>query len=114
MELGDGIVFDPDSVKADAIREDNTYGGTRITLVARIGSARCGLQIDVGFGDAVTPGPQTVGVPGWPVGLLQVRAVALIPSRGRSCWPALRIPDAGAGEGSRHSGCLLRAGWACL
>jgi hypothetical protein len=63
MDLGDGIVFDPDSVKADAIREDNTYGGTRITLVARIGSARCALQIDVGFGDAVTPGPQTVAYP---------------------------------------------------
>ena len=63
MDLGDGIVFAPDSVKADAIREDNTYGGTRITLVARIGSARCALQIDVGFGDAVTPGPQTVAYP---------------------------------------------------
>jgi len=63
MDLGDGIVFDPESVKADAIREDNTYGGTRITLVARIGSARCALQIDVGFGDAVTPGPQTVAYP---------------------------------------------------
>lgn len=63
MDLGDGIVFDPDSAKADAIREDNTYGGTRITLVARIGSARCTLQIDVGFGDAVTPGPQTVAYP---------------------------------------------------
>lgn len=63
MDLDDGIVFNPDSVKADAIREDNTYGGTRITLVARIGSARCALQIDVGFGDAVTPGPQTVAYP---------------------------------------------------
>lgn len=63
MDLGDGIVFAPDSVKADPIREDNTYGGTRITLVARIGSARCALQIDVGFGDAVTPGPQTVAYP---------------------------------------------------
>lgn len=63
MDLGDGIVFDLDSVKADAIREDNTYGGTRITLVARIGSARCALQIDVGFGDAITPGPQTVAYP---------------------------------------------------
>ncbi len=63
MDLGDGIVFAPDSVKTDAIREDNTYGGTRITLVARIGSARCALQIDVGFGDAVTPGPQTVAYP---------------------------------------------------
>ena len=63
MDLGDGIVFDPKSVKADAIREDNTYGGTRITLTARIGSARCSLQIDVGFGDAVTPGPETVAYP---------------------------------------------------
>ncbi len=63
MDLDDGIVFDPESVKADAIREDNTYGGTRITLVARIGSARCVLHIDVGFGDAVTPGPQTVAYP---------------------------------------------------
>ena len=44
MDLCDGIVFDLDSVKADAIREDNTYGGTRITLVARIGSARCALR----------------------------------------------------------------------
>lgn len=63
MDLGDAIVFDPDSVKAVAIREDNTYGGTRITLLARIGSARCSLQLDVGFGDAVTPGPQTVAYP---------------------------------------------------
>ncbi len=63
MDLGDGIVFDPASVKADAIREDNTYGGTHITLLARIGSARCALQIDVGFGDAVTPGPKTATLP---------------------------------------------------
>lgn len=63
MNLGDGIVFDPASVRADAIREDNTYGGTRIHLVARIGSARCALQIDVGFGDAVTPEAQTAAFP---------------------------------------------------
>lgn len=63
MDLIDGIAFDPGSVKADAIREDDPYGGTRITLVARIGSARCALQIDVGFGDAVTPAPQTVAYP---------------------------------------------------
>ena len=63
VDLGDGIVFDPESVRADAIREDNTYGGTRIHLVARIGSARCALQIDVGFGDAVTPEAETVIFP---------------------------------------------------
>jgi hypothetical protein len=63
LELGDGIVFSPESVKAQAIREDNTYGGTRLRLEARLGSARCVLQIDVGFGDAVTPEPQTVAYP---------------------------------------------------
>lgn len=60
MDLGDGIVFDPQSVKAAAIREDNSYGGTRIQLLARIGSARCAVQVDVAFGDAVTPEPQTL------------------------------------------------------
>ena len=63
MDLGDGIAFDPESVKAQPIREDNAYGGTRITMAARIGSARCALHIDVGFGDAVTPEPQTVIYP---------------------------------------------------
>ena len=52
MDLNDGIVFDPHSVKTEAIREDNLYGGTRITLMAHLSSARCALQIDVGFGDA--------------------------------------------------------------
>lgn len=63
LDLGDGIVFDADSVRADPIREDNSYGGTRIHLVARLGSARCALQIDVGFGDAVTPMAETVNFP---------------------------------------------------
>lgn len=63
LDLGDAIVFDPESVRASVIREDNTYGGTRISLVARIGSARCALQVDVGFGDAVTPEPQTAIYP---------------------------------------------------
>jgi hypothetical protein len=79
MDLGDGIVFDPESVRADVIREDNSYGGTRILLVARIGSARCALQIDVGFGDAVTPQAQTVAFPtllqDFPAPLLRVYPV---------------------------------------
>ena len=63
LELGDGIVFDSNSLRADVIRENNSYGGTRINLVARLGSARCALQIDVGFGDAVTPMAETVTFP---------------------------------------------------
>lgn len=63
MDMDDGIVFDSESIKADAIREDNTYGGSRIHLLARIASARCTLRIDVGFGDAVTPQPQHIVYP---------------------------------------------------
>ena len=63
MDLHDAITFDPNSVRAEAIRDDNFYGGTRVRLVGHIGSARCSLQIDVGFGDAVTPGPQTAAFP---------------------------------------------------
>ena len=63
IELDDGIAFDPASVRVDVIREDNRYGGLRVRLTGRIGNARCALQIDVGFGDAVTPEPQTVEFP---------------------------------------------------
>jgi hypothetical protein len=63
MEMADGIVFEPDSVRADEIREDNTYGGIRINLVGRINAARCSLQIDIGFGDAVTPTAETIVFP---------------------------------------------------
>lgn len=63
ITLDDGVVFDPMSVRADAIREDKAYGGLRVRLLARIGSARCSLQVDVGFGDAVTPAAEVVSYP---------------------------------------------------
>ena len=63
IELNDGIVFDPKTVRADAIREGNRYGGLRVKLAGRLGNVRCALQIDVGFGDAVTPKPVSVVFP---------------------------------------------------
>ena len=51
----DGLAFEPDSVQADEIREDNLYQGVRVTLTARLGKARVPIQVDIGFGDAVTP-----------------------------------------------------------
>lgn len=63
IAMDDGITFDPQSVRADSIRDDNRYGGLRVRLNGRIDNVRCALQIDVGFGDAVTPEPQTVVLP---------------------------------------------------
>jgi predicted nucleotidyltransferase component of viral defense system len=59
----DGITFDPDSVRAEQIREEQVYGGVRVTLTARIASARIPVQADIGFGDAVTPGVEAVRFP---------------------------------------------------
>ena len=55
IAVDDAIAFDPDSVRTEAIREANAYGGIRVRLIGHLGRARCSLQIDVGFGDAVTP-----------------------------------------------------------
>lgn len=57
ISVNDGIVFDPASVAAEEIRKEAGYGGVRVTISGELAKARCKTQIDVGFGDAVTPGP---------------------------------------------------------
>lgn len=57
IPVNDGIAFDPSSVHADAIRKEANYGGARILITGELAKARCKVQIDVGFGDAVTPAP---------------------------------------------------------
>ena len=52
--LEDGVRFDPNSVRTARIREEAIYEGVRVKLTAYLESARVPLQIDVGFGDALT------------------------------------------------------------
>jgi hypothetical protein len=59
----DGLTFDPETIAARHIREDNIYGGIRVTLEARLENARIPLQIDVGFGDSAVPDPEPVEFP---------------------------------------------------
>lgn len=63
VELDDGIRFQPDSVHAEEIRKEANYSGVRVTLIGLLDGARCHVQVDVGFGDAVTPGPEVVDYP---------------------------------------------------
>ena len=51
----DGLMFDPVSVTAAEIRNEQEYGGVRVKVVAVLGTARIPVQIDVGFGDVITP-----------------------------------------------------------
>jgi predicted nucleotidyltransferase component of viral defense system len=63
IECDDGMHYRGDSIRATEIREDARYGGIRIELKGMLGNARCDVQIDVGFGDAVTPEPTEVEFP---------------------------------------------------
>jgi predicted nucleotidyltransferase component of viral defense system len=59
----DGLTFDASSVHISEIRDDQEYGGFRLSLSAKLGTARVPLQVDVGIGDAITPAPQTTDFP---------------------------------------------------
>jgi hypothetical protein len=59
----DGLTFDSDSVKTEAARAEDEYSGVRVTLIATLANARLPIQVDIGFGDAVTPAPQEVIYP---------------------------------------------------
>jgi len=59
----DGVSFDMDSLEVSPIREEQQYGALRVTLVARVTTAKVALQVDVGFGDAITPGAVHVDFP---------------------------------------------------
>ena len=59
----DGIEFMPDTVRAVPIREAQEYDGIRVTFVGLLHKARIPLQIDIGFGDAVTPAPERIEFP---------------------------------------------------
>jgi hypothetical protein len=63
VPAADGMRFDADSIVIDEIREDARYGGLRVRLVGRLGNARTTVQLDVGYGDAVTPGPEDAVYP---------------------------------------------------
>jgi hypothetical protein len=59
----DGLIFETSSVKVAPIRETQEYGGLRVSLTARLGVAVLRLQVDVGFGDAITPAPNITEFP---------------------------------------------------
>jgi hypothetical protein len=59
----DGVVFDGAALEAASIREEAEYGGLRVRTTATIAGARIPIQVDVGFGDAVTPAPLEIDYP---------------------------------------------------
>lgn len=63
LACDDGMHFDIGSVRGEVIRKQAGYGGVRIDIQAALDGAQLALQVDVGFGDVVTPAALTVTYP---------------------------------------------------
>ena len=59
----DGLRFDTASVKVGRIKEDQDYEGIRVTFLGYLEKGRLPVQIDIGFGDAITPEPVWTSYP---------------------------------------------------
>ena len=59
----DAMTYLRDSIRVAAIRDEDAYGGRRVTLNAHLGAARLRIQVDVGIGDAVSPQPEWLDYP---------------------------------------------------
>jgi hypothetical protein len=59
----DGLTFDVNSIETERITPDADYEGLRIRFKGELDSARVVVQIDIGFGDVVFPGPQPCTLP---------------------------------------------------
>lgn len=59
----DGLTFDIDSLAVSPIRAGQEHAGQRAVLRTHLGTARIRMQVDFGFGDAVTPSPEESDCP---------------------------------------------------
>ena len=63
IDLNDGVKFLAETVNAERIAEDAAYEGVRVRLVARLEAVKKVLQLDIGFGDIIVPGPVEMDFP---------------------------------------------------
>ena len=61
--VDDGLRFNTKNILAEPSSGDRTHGSLRVRTSAQLTSAIIPMQIDVGFGDAVTPGPLKLEYP---------------------------------------------------
>lgn len=59
----DGLRFDGGSIRCTVLKPDEEYEGVRVRLHALLDAIPIAVQVDIGFGDVVTPAPQETGYP---------------------------------------------------
>lgn len=63
IKCDDGIAYLKSSVTAKNITQDADYAGVRLNFKGKLGNAILHYQLDVGFGDKVTPEPKFMQYP---------------------------------------------------
>jgi len=63
IQCEDGVQFHPESMKGEKIKEDQEYEGVRIHINYKLASIQGRIQIDIGFGDIITPRASEVEIP---------------------------------------------------
>jgi predicted nucleotidyltransferase component of viral defense system len=59
----DGLQYDTENIQVNEIRENQQYQGQRVRLIAYLEAARIPVQIDIGFGDVVSPEAEEISYP---------------------------------------------------
>ncbi len=62
-EPDDGVLFAVKDIDVEQIMAEDKYDGVRLRVPAFLGKVRGRIQIDIGFGDAITPEPRRVAFP---------------------------------------------------
>ena len=63
IETNDGVIFNAETLNSSEINEQNQYTGVRVKVIAQLANIKQNIQIDIGFGDVITPAPQTLHYP---------------------------------------------------
>ncbi len=63
VDVDDGLTFHPETMSIETITKEADYDGKRIRFLATLGTARAMVQVDVGIGDVVIPGPIWIDYP---------------------------------------------------
>lgn len=63
LKFFDGVTFDTNKIIVSEILKEGNYSGIRIKISSRLGNIKQSMQVDIGFGDVVTPGPVEMEYP---------------------------------------------------
>lgn len=75
LPYADDVEYDESTPTAEVTREDDDYAGVRVSMDARLHTARLKLKVDVNIGDPVWPEPIEIDVPSVPDGERPIRVI---------------------------------------